>query len=272
MEGKALFNYLVANKKRLIEQKKAMPIKSDAVSFATKLIKPEQAEKALSQPDDPDTIRVKVVCNAANFCDSQMDVLLPDCWSKTIAERGPAGKNIIPHIHDHEWEIKARIGDVIALAGEMLTVKSLGYDAEGLTQCLCMTSDVRKDYDEKIFALYSRGAVNQHSIGLQYMQLSLAINDPDYKEEFAVWQKVRGQVINGEICDQKGYFWAVSEIKLYENSAVLFGSNELTPTLETSNQPSDEDTGDKHKTDQPKPGQLTSEQIKTRILLTKFIN
>lgn len=271
MEGKALFTYLVANKKQLIDQKKAMPIKSDAVSFATKLIKPETTAKALDQPEEDDVIRVKVVCNAANFCDSQRDVLLPDCWNKTIAERGPAGKGIIPHIHDHEWEVKARIADVISLAGEVIPVRSLGYDADGATQCLCMVSDVRKDYDEKIFALYKRGAVNQHSIGLQYMQIALAVNDPDYKDEFAVWQKFRPQIINGEDVDQRGYFWAVSEIKLYENSAVLFGSNELTPTIETSNQPPDEDTGDENKNDRMKPGQLTSDQVKTRILLTKFV-
>jgi DNA-directed RNA polymerase subunit RPC12/RpoP len=42
------------------------------------------------------------------------------------------------------------------------------------------------------------------------------------------------------MADEYGFFWVVSEIKLLENSCVLFGANELTPTLEvqdSSNQP-----------------------------------
>ena len=36
---------------------------------------------------------------------------------------------------------------------------------------------------------------------------------------------------NPEQAEEKGYFWLVREAKLIEISAVLLGSNELTPTL-----------------------------------------
>ena len=65
------------------------------------------------------------------------------------------------------------------------------------------------------------------------MKLSLAINDPDAKEEFAEWEKHFPNVINQEVAEKRGFFWPVQEIKLIENSAVLFGSNIITPTLET---------------------------------------
>ncbi len=55
---------------------------------------------------------------------------------------------------------------------------------------------------------------------------------PSNPQYFAVYQKHIDQVINKEFVENRGYFWFVSEIKLYENSAVLFGANELTPTLE----------------------------------------
>jgi hypothetical protein len=39
-------------------------------------------------------------------------------------------------------------------------------------------------------------------------------------------------IANGEVADKKGFFWAVKEAKLIEISAVISGSNELTPTLQ----------------------------------------
>jgi hypothetical protein len=38
--------------------------------------------------------------------------------------------------------------------------------------------------------------------------------------------------LNKNIADEYGFFWVVTEIKLLECSCVLFGANEITPTLE----------------------------------------
>lgn len=268
LEGKALFDYLVKNKADLIAKKCSLPIKSDPVCYGATPVKTSGGEKAESSDVEEGTIRVKVVCNTALFCDTYGDVLAPDCWKKTITERGPKGKNLIPHLKNHAHDIDKQIGRVVDLFSEMIDLSVLGYPATGKAQALVMISDVKKEWDEKLYTLYSDLAVRQHSIGLQYVQLKLALNDEDYKEEFAVWNAHYDQIINKEDVDRRNYFWWVSEIKLYENSAVLFGANELTPTLEVS-QPENISTG---KSDNdPEPKKLTSDQIKTRILLTKFV-
>jgi hypothetical protein len=59
----------------------------------------------------------------------------------------------------------------------------------------------------------------------------MAINDPEYKEEYATWQQAIDKIGNKADAEAKGYFWYVKEAKLIEISAVLEGSNELTPTV-----------------------------------------
>ena len=66
---------------------------------------------------------------------------------------------------------------------------------------------------------------------MRYVKLALAVNDKDYKEEFAVWEKYIDRIANKEETEATGYFWAVTEAKVIEGSAVLKGSNYMTPTL-----------------------------------------
>jgi hypothetical protein len=66
---------------------------------------------------------------------------------------------------------------------------------------------------------------------MQYVRMDLAVNDDEYKDEFKTWQEVYPLLGNPEEADKDGYFWAVREAKLIEVSAVLLGSNVLTPTL-----------------------------------------
>ena len=88
--------------------------------------------------------------------------------------------------------------------------------------------------------LYEKGLIKQHSIGLRYVKLDLAINDKDEKEAFKVWEKYIGQIINRERAEEKGYFFPVIEQKLIEISAVVFGSNPYTPTLDNKSLENDE--------------------------------
>jgi hypothetical protein len=67
---------------------------------------------------------------------------------------------------------------------------------------------------------------------MRYIKLDLAVNDEDYKEEYAEWNKYINEIGNKEEAEELGYFWAVKEAVLIEISAVLMGSNELTPTIE----------------------------------------
>ena len=227
----ALYAYLKENKAEIISQKKSMPIFSEATSYGVSKLKNKIATKDNTPvEEDVEQLRVKVVANTANWLDSHMDVLLPGCWDKTITER----KHLIPHLHDHIHKIDAKVGEVLNIYASNLSYTELGIKGTGTTEALIFETEVLKSYNEKVFNQYKQGKVNQHSIGLQYMRLDLAINDEDSEKELEFWNKYIDQIINPEIALERGYFWVVQEIKLLENSAVLFGSNEMTPTLDNN--------------------------------------
>lgn len=241
-----LFEYLRSNKKQLIAQKKSMPIKSEpffcGVFSGYGDFKTIDTKAAPTMPEDTEeVVRRRVIANTMNWMDSHSDVLLNDSPKKSISER----KKLIPHIHDHIHEIAAKVGEVVDITIENFTLAQLGLSGNRQTQAVVFTTDIYKSYNEKIFNQYKLGNVNQHSIGLQYLQLELALNDENDTEHFAVWNKYIDLIINKQKAMDQGFFWAVKEYKLFENSAVLFGSNELTPTLGGKNT---ESPGGTHKT------------------------
>jgi hypothetical protein len=111
----------------------------------------------------------------------------------------------------------------------------VGLDTSGTTTALLMDSKIQKSRNENIFEDYKSGQITQHSVGMMYVKIELCINDPEEKEEFANWEKYKGEVINIDKAEEQGFFWAVLEAKLIEISCVIQGSNELTPTLEPKN-------------------------------------
>lgn len=231
---KATFDYLVKNKKQLISKKKMGVVKSDPFYFSPAILpangKTSFSFKSLeeSQEADQDTLRVKVVANTANWIDSHLDMILEGAATKSINER----KSLIPHLYDHEHSVMAEVGDVVDIYPQKLQLRELGINREGSTESIIFVSDVKKEYNERVFDRYKKGKATQHSIGLQYVKLELAVNDKDYEKEYDFFKKYYDIAINPEAADQYGYFWIVSEYKLIENSVVLFGSNELTGTLE----------------------------------------
>ena len=58
------------------------------------------------------------------------------------------------------------------------------------------------------------------------------MNDQNSPEALIEWNKYINQAINKQMAIDAGFFWVVKEFVLIENSAVLFGANEITPTLE----------------------------------------
>lgn len=210
-------------------------------------------------PADAETLFVSVVCNTSMYCDSHRDVLIKNAGKKSIRER----KGMIPHLPDHEWKMTAELGDVQSVRYEERELREIGWNDEGTAQVIVMDTILIKAWNEKAFDKYRLGRVKQHSIGLRYIHLSLAVNEPDddyWKDEYKIWKKYIDDVINREEVEQYGYFFAVTEFMLLENSGVLFGANPLTPTLFageksfTENQPpDDEGTEDQpnNKTEEP---------------------
>ena len=234
LEGEELKKALRTNKQELITAKKAVIKYSDTLS-SNSAVKPITSEKTTKDAASPlavpnDTVEVTVVCSAAWWCDSQMDVLTNTSYDKSIAKRG----NTIPHIADHKQVSTGHVGDVKSVYTKELKLTELGLKySRASTTALIMETLVRKDYNEDVFKFYKNGKINQHSIGCKYISIQLCMNSTDEydKEELALWEKYYPEVINKDIIDARGYFWIVEEIDVMENSCVLFGSNSLTPTL-----------------------------------------
>ena len=70
----------------------------------------------------------------------------------------------------------------------------------------------------------------------------MCIDNADYGAEYEAWEKYIEYAVNPELAENRGYFWAVTEAKAIEGSAVPLGSNWLTPTLsvDKDNEPSND--------------------------------
>ena len=236
LKGDELFAYLRNNKKELLQTKSSSLKLCDSIVGHTTIENRESKTSSIKEEDnselsDPGTLKVKMVANVTNIVDSHMDMLLPGAYTESIKKRGTS----IPHLLDHNHSAIGHIGDVTKVYTQDIALTELGYAAKGNAEALVMESTVRKSYNEKAFDFYAANKINQHSIGLTYGELELAINSEHEsdKVEKAAWDKYYPQVINKEVVDKRGYFYIVPKVDVKENSAVLFGSNPLTPTLST---------------------------------------
>lgn len=227
---KELFKYLVDNKDDIINLKKAAKKFADIVDLtafdfeqtATKGKYPYENNK------EAGILKRTIVANTYNWLDSHGDVHLSGLFSKSISERA----NKIPHLHDHKFELEARVGKPTSFSEKQISWRELGVGKTGMTEALFMESEIRKSYNEKVYNDYLNDEIDQHSVAMSYVKVSLAVNDPDeYPNEYKVWSDVIKLLGNRKEAEAQGYFWAVSEAKLVEVSAVLLGSNELTPTM-----------------------------------------
>ena len=236
---KDFFAYLAANKKEIIELKKSAMKFTEP--FGTSILQ-RNALKSLNTNynNDPASgiIKRTIIGNTYNWMDSQDDVLLPGVFAKSISEKGDR----IWHLHDHEQKISAKVGKPISVYEKGVSWADLGIELEGNTTALFMDSNIIKEYNPLIFNQYLSKEIDQHSVGMQYVNIEIAMNDESEKEAFALFNKHISAIGNKEKVLAQGYFFAVKEGKLIEISAVLDGSNELTPTIpnEEKNKPIEE--------------------------------
>lgn len=175
---------------------------------------------------DASEIKAKLVINTTNLMDSHSDVHLPGIWTKTLQER----KNVYL-LQEHSMTFDKIISDDVKASAEYATWVELGFPYEGKTQALIFNAKIKKDRNPFMFEQYAKGYVKEHSVGMRYVKIDLAVNDDRYKEEFSVWEKYIDKIANREDAESKGYFWAVTEAKLVEGSAVVMGSNYATPVM-----------------------------------------
>jgi hypothetical protein len=66
-------------------------------------------------------------------------------------------------------------------------------------------------------------------------KIELAYYDEDSEKNMQYFERMKAQAINPDVADEYGFFWVVSEAVKREGSAVVFGSNPITPTLSVKN-------------------------------------
>ena len=229
-----LFDFLFTHKKQLIAQKKAMLKKADCFSMPPVIVWDKSVAADKDQVDPtileslPDTMKVVVIINTTNFLDGHGDVHIPGLWTKSLSEN-----KMIMHLQEHEMEFEKVISDGQNLKTytRSYTWKELGYSYDGVTEGLTFESTIEKKRNEFMLNQYKNGWVRNHSVGMYYIKMDMAINDEKYPNEYAAWQKYYPMIANADVADLKGYFWYVLEAKCVEGSAVPIGSNTATPTL-----------------------------------------
>lgn len=142
---------------------------------------------------DDKSRRVKVAISEMGSKDHDNDVIDQNAYTKTIKERGPEGKGLIWHLTDHNASLKSAIGRFKELYTQ-------GNQLVGVTD----VPDTTLGRD--MLEMYKSGHVNQHSVGFSPIR-----SEKSGKGEDA--------------------HTIITEIKLYEGSAVLWGANPNTPTL-----------------------------------------
>ena len=235
---KELFDFLVENKSCLINAKKSVIKRADCISLNSVIV-PElkSVDKAFSaQKEDTveeGSLQVKVIINTTKVMDSHMDVHIDGLWDKSLKEN----KRIM-HVQEHktyEFDKIISSGEDLDAYTKMYNWKDLGVDSDGQTQALEFKSNVREDRNKYMHNQYKNDWVDNHSVGMQYVKLKLAINDEDYEAEKSMWDQNIDKVVNRSVAEEKGYFWAVTEAKVIEGSAVPNGSNPVTPTISVEN-------------------------------------
>lgn len=232
---KELFKFMIKNHDALISLKKSEMKKAEACSFLginNYTLKGDSVYKANEIITEPgNKINVLAVINSTNWLDKHMDVHIPGLWKKSLQEN-----KFIKHLQEHRMAFDKIISDKSDLKSftKKLTWKELGFNFTGKSECLIFDSIVKRSRNEFMFDQYANGHVDNHSVGMRYIKISMCINDESSGAYFDAWEKYYDQIINPEIADKKGFFWAVPEAMVVEGSAVPIGSNIVTPTLENN--------------------------------------
>jgi len=98
-------------------------------------------------------------------------------------------------------------------------------------EVLVYEATIKKERNEEMFKQYLNGWVLNHSVGMRYVKLLFCYNnsDSEYSQNKDNFDKYSSQILNKD--DIGEFFWAVIEAKNIEASAVVKGSNFLTPVL-----------------------------------------
>jgi len=259
-----LFSYLVNEREEIFAQRKSMikraegtlsiTMPTEHVEFSTnKAIKP-----VYENDKEAGVLKRTIVANTYWYMDSHSDVhigredaMKDAIFSESIKNRA---HKIFP-TNQHDQSLDGKIGKTTNIYEAPISWRSLGIGKTGMTEALIAEAEIVQRKNPARFDDYLNDEIDQHSVGMVYLDQQLAINDEDnYPKEYAVYKKYIDKIGNRQAVEKQGYFFAVPKARLVEYSCVLAGSNDLTPT-----QP-DESTG--KQSNEPPKALKASELIK----------
>ena len=228
-----LFKFMKDNKSLLIAEKKCSDKHADAISYIEGYVT-DKGDVVKAEPSvsadllKKDSLRVKVVINTTNLMDSHSDVHMKGIWKKTVKEQ-----KTVYLLQEHQMKFENVITDSVKASVKEFAWSELGFNFKGTTEALVFDAEISKDRNPFMFEQYAKGYVKEHSVGMRYVNLEMCVDSDEkyYQEEKAAWDKYYPEIANKEEADSRGYFWAVTEAKMVEGSAVVKGSNYATPTI-----------------------------------------
>lgn len=189
--------------------------------------KGNRAVGSFSQTETDETLSVKGVAITANFIDKHNSFFTEDCLRGSL-------ENVIIHNSDHIRDFEHLIANDVKKSLESISLRELGYEADGDGVCFVFQSEFSKEDNPLMYRAYKGGRVKNHSIGFDWrgsreiLCINTELEGIEYKEN---WEKYYPMVINKEVADERGWFYVYEKAPIIEISAVVMGSNVLTPTL-----------------------------------------
>ena len=263
---KELFEYLVTEKELILDQKKSIEKHCEgSISFIDRV---NVTTKAALYSNDKEAgiLKRTILANTYWWMDSMSDVHLGKgegdqaVFTESIKNRATK----IPPIDQHNWSLDGRIGKTLDIYEAPISWRALGVGKTGMTEGLFADAQIEKEKNAARYNDYLNDEIDQHSVGMQYLDIQLAVNDEEgYPKEYATYQKYISKIGNRQEVEKQGFFFAVGKARLKEYSAVIAGANELTPVI---GQPS----GDTGKDDPSGDSQMKAFELGVLKLISKI--
>lgn len=245
------FKWLADNKEIILANKTNTIKNSDVLEYYAEKSNTTTIEKAsVTDINSLTSLSVRAVINSCGIIDSHKDCHIEGIWKKSLSEN-KAWYWLQEHRMQFDHIIADSKSNEIKAYTEQVPYKQLGIKGQGATECLVFEGDLDRR-NEYMFKQYAKGYIFNHSVGMRYIKIFMCVNSDEsvWKEEKDNWDKYYPMVINKDIANADGYFWAVTEAKFIEGSAVVIGSNQNTPTLEVDAnkniEPSNDTQDDNH--------------------------
>ena len=180
------------------------------------------------EAEGSESLTVEGVAIIANYIDSHGSIFTEDCLRASLDET-------IIHSADHIRDYDHLISTSVEKEIRSIPFRDLGVDIEGDAIAFCFKSVFEKEDNERMYKQYKRGRVKYHSIefdwsrrGAEIYCANHTIHGQEYKDN---WDKYYPTVMNKDVADSRGWFYVYEKAPIVAVSAVVLGSNKVTPTL-----------------------------------------